>query len=131
MWLSVILNLTYSPLFVAITYSKYYSKLRDLGVLCGLMPGGNPTSEQLHIVVGLSAGMGDNPGLDGTPSPTDRLKEALCSKDAFNKNYLVSCTPMERNTSCFRFFFLVGISRIGTGNVQTHRKVTFRPSRGY
>lgn len=61
-----------------------------MGELCGLMPGGTPTSEQLHIVVGLSAGMGDNPGSLGNPSPTDKLKEALCSQEAFNKIYLVS-----------------------------------------
>lgn len=53
------------------------------------MPGGTPTSEQLHIVVGLSAGMGDNPGAAMSPSPTDKLKGALCSQDAFNKLYLV------------------------------------------
>lgn len=63
--------------------------MRNLGELCGLMPGGLPSSEQLHIVVGLSAGMGDNPGKVGSPSPTDKLKEALCSQDVFNKTYLV------------------------------------------
>lgn len=54
------------------------------------MPGGTPTSEQLHIVVGLSAGMGDNPGAPGSPSPTDKLKEALCSQEVFSKTYLVN-----------------------------------------
>lgn len=54
------------------------------------MPNGSPSSEQLHVVVGLSAGMGDNPGSPGAPSPTDKLKKALCSQEAFNKNYLVS-----------------------------------------
>lgn len=54
------------------------------------MPGGFPTSEQLHIVVELSAGMGDNPGTSDSPSPTDKLKVALCSQEAFNKTYLVS-----------------------------------------
>lgn len=63
-------------------------KLKYLGELCGLLPGYTPTSEQLHIVVGLSAGMGDNPGTPISPSPTDKLKEALCSKDVFNKTYL-------------------------------------------
>ncbi|KAF7262889.1 SIDL trafficking protein particle complex subunit 10 isoform X2 [Rhynchophorus ferrugineus] len=63
-------------------------KLRSLGELCGLMPQGEPTSEQLHIIVNLSAGMGDNPGLPNHPSPTDKLKEALCSQDAFIKTYL-------------------------------------------
>ncbi|CAH1163565.1 unnamed protein product [Phaedon cochleariae] len=63
-------------------------KVKDLGKLCGLMPGGSPTSEQLHIVVGLSAGMGDSPGTPTNPSPTDKLKEALCSQEAFYKTYL-------------------------------------------
>lgn len=35
-------------------------KLHELGKLCGLLPGSTPTSEQLHIVVQLSAGIGDN-----------------------------------------------------------------------
>ncbi|XP_060535184.1 trafficking protein particle complex subunit 10 [Cylas formicarius] len=63
-------------------------KLRSLGELCGLMPKNTPTSEQLHIVVGLSAGMGDNPGPPNDPSPTDKLKEVLCSQELFNKLYL-------------------------------------------
>ncbi|XP_050312441.1 trafficking protein particle complex subunit 10 [Anthonomus grandis grandis] len=63
-------------------------KLRNLGELCGLMPQSTPTSEQLHIVVSLSAGMGDNPGPPKNPSPTDRLKEALCSQEVFIKTYL-------------------------------------------
>ncbi|KAK4885083.1 hypothetical protein RN001_001354 [Aquatica leii] len=63
-------------------------KLRELGELCGLMPGQSPTSEQLHLVVGLSAGMGDCPGRSGESSPTDKLKKALSSQEAFNKNYL-------------------------------------------
>lgn len=65
-------------------------QLRSLGELCGLLPGASPNSEQLHIVVSLSAGMGDNPGTHNSPSPTDKLKEALCSQEAFNKAYLVS-----------------------------------------
>lgn len=64
--------------------------MRNLGELCGLMPQGIPTSEQLHIVVSLSAGMGDNPGPLNHPSPTDKLKEALCSQKFFIKTYLVS-----------------------------------------
>lgn len=64
-------------------------KLRELGELCGLMPRGGPTSDQLHLVVGLSSGMGDCPGeLPHRPSPTDKLKEALCSQEAFNRHYL-------------------------------------------
>ena len=52
------------------------------------MPGCEPTSEQLHTVVGLIAGMGDSPGTSKQPTPTDKLKEALSSKDAFRKHYL-------------------------------------------
>lgn len=69
-------------------------KLRQLGELCGLIAANSesaknsPTSEQLHIVVSLSAGMGDNPGSPKKPSPTDKLKEALCSQEAFNRHYL-------------------------------------------
>jgi len=57
------------------------------------MPGSDPTSEQLHTVVGLSAGMGDTHGNSKQPTPTDKLKEALSSKEAFKKHYLVnSCS---------------------------------------
>jgi hypothetical protein len=54
------------------------------------MPGNEPTSEQLHIVVGLSAGMGDTHGTVKELTPTDKLKEALSSKEAFKKHYLVN-----------------------------------------
>lgn len=51
------------------------------------MPGSEPSSEQLHTVVYLIAGMGDSePQIEGTP--TDKLKEALSSKEAFKKQYL-------------------------------------------
>lgn len=64
-------------------------KLGDLGKLCGLMPGNEPTSEQLHTIVYLIAGMGDSePQAQGNPTPTDKLKEALSSKEAFKKQYL-------------------------------------------
>lgn len=70
-------------------------KLRDLGELCGLMPGQIPNSEQLHMVVGLSAGMGDCLGSEDSLSPTDKLKKALSSQEAFNKNYLVSVSCID------------------------------------
>ncbi|KAG7201711.1 hypothetical protein KM043_004436 [Ampulex compressa] len=64
-------------------------KLGDLGKLCGLMPGSEPTSEQLHTVVYLIAGLGDSePQVEGKLTPTDKLKEALSSKEAFKKQYL-------------------------------------------
>ncbi|CAH0731793.1 unnamed protein product, partial [Brenthis ino] len=63
-------------------------KLHELGKLCGLLPGSSdPTSEQLHLVVMLSAGMGDSEP-NNQQSPTDRLKEALCSKNSFQQYYL-------------------------------------------
>ncbi|CAH2095443.1 unnamed protein product [Euphydryas editha] len=63
-------------------------KLHELGKLCGLLPGSpDPTSEQLHLVVMLSAGMGDSEP-NNQQSPTDRLKEALCSKHSFQQYYL-------------------------------------------
>lgn len=88
-------------------------KLHELGILCGLMPGFTPTSEQLHVVVQLSAGIGDSipeelaasaqlkndgdgkearalsPNRRAKKTVTDRLKEALGSNQAFQKMYLV------------------------------------------
>jgi hypothetical protein len=84
-------------------------QLRDLGQLCGLMPGNEPTSEQLHIVVGLSAGMGDSQGNAKELTPTDKLKEALSSKEAFKKHYLViygACTSvMSSHFSSWHFTY--------------------------
>lgn len=65
-------------------------KLKQLGVLCGLAPGPGPTSEQLHIVVQLSSGMGDPPPTSTGPTPVDRLKLALSSKEAYNNYFLVN-----------------------------------------
>jgi hypothetical protein len=64
------------------------------GELCGLFPGSDPTSVQLHRVVELSSGIIDDQELlqqEGT-SPVSKLKEALTSKQAFQKYYLVSRT---------------------------------------
>ncbi|KAG4077667.1 hypothetical protein HA402_015710 [Bradysia odoriphaga] len=79
-------------------------KLYELGKLCGLLPGFTPTSEQLHVVVQLSAGIGDSfldddtivietdrshsPKRQVKLSSSDRLKEALGSNQAFQKLYL-------------------------------------------
>lgn len=53
------------------------------------MPGSEPTSEQLHTVVYLIAGIGDSePQAMGKPTPIDKLKEALSSKEAFKRQYL-------------------------------------------
>lgn len=61
----------------------------ELGKLCGLMPGNEPTSEQLHTVVYLIAGMGDSDSqIKGKITPIDKLKGALSSKEMFKKQYL-------------------------------------------
>ena len=89
----------------------------ELGKICGLLPGFTPTSEQLHTVVQLSAGIGDSitdelidnqiheqpvkqdiiklptsaaSTVNRRPklTPTDRLKEALGSNESFQKLYL-------------------------------------------
>ncbi|XP_075227904.1 SIDL trafficking protein particle complex subunit 10 [Lycorma delicatula] len=76
-------------LYTAALWAYARDKLGELGELCGLMPGCETTSEQLHTVVLLSAGIGDAPATHPTaPSPTDHLKEALSSKEAFKKQYL-------------------------------------------
>ncbi len=49
------------------------------------MPTDQPSSEQLHCVVELSAGIRD----DLNKTNVSRLKEALSSKTAFQKYYLV------------------------------------------
>ncbi|XP_011300007.1 trafficking protein particle complex subunit 10 isoform X2 [Fopius arisanus] len=64
-------------------------KLGELGRICGLMPGSEPTSQQLHTVVYLIAGMGDSCDQGkGKISPIDRLKGALSSKEVFRRQYL-------------------------------------------
>ena len=62
-----------------------------LGELCGLLPGNEPTSDQLHRVVELSSGIIDDHELFNPigASPVAKLKEALTSKKAFQKYYLV------------------------------------------
>ncbi|XP_039289601.1 trafficking protein particle complex subunit 10 [Nilaparvata lugens] len=76
-------------LYTAALWAYARDKLNELGELCGLMPGCEPSSSQLHTVVLLSAGIGDTPATHpAAPSPTDHLKQALSSKDAFRKQYL-------------------------------------------
>ncbi|XP_050448380.1 trafficking protein particle complex subunit 10 [Cataglyphis hispanica] len=76
-------------LHMASLWALARDKLGSLGKLCGLMPGSEPTSEQLHTVVYLIAGIGDSePQVEKKLTPTDKLKEALSSKEAFKKQYL-------------------------------------------
>ncbi|XP_058058025.1 trafficking protein particle complex subunit 10 [Anopheles bellator] len=99
--------------FSAPIWNLAKEKLHSLGKQCGLLPGFVPTSEQLHTVVHLSAGMGDSlpasgnvglrleqpelgesrskphsPARKPKKSATDTLKEALGSNQAFTKLYL-------------------------------------------
>ena len=58
------------------------------------MPNTTPNSEQLHRVVELSSGIRDDhyvrSNVKMKQNPVDKLKEALSSKAAFQKYYLVS-----------------------------------------
>lgn len=72
-------------------------KLRRLGELCGLMPGmsQHPSSDQLQLVIDLTAGMGlkatqgdEEDEEQNQPIPRDKLREALSSKESFQKIYL-------------------------------------------
>ncbi|CAH1229508.1 TRAPPC10 [Branchiostoma lanceolatum] len=78
----------YSP-YTASIWAYAREKLHELGVMCGLMPDMNPSSEQLHMVVDLLAGMGQKQERESIPnSPDKKLREALSSKAAFQKHYL-------------------------------------------
>ncbi|KAB7502745.1 Trafficking protein particle complex subunit 10 [Armadillidium nasatum] len=73
-------------------------KLKELGNLCGLMPGSKTSSEQLHVVISLVCGMGEDPHTDEHSqvnntenvqmSPMSRIKEALSSQESFKKHFL-------------------------------------------
>lgn len=65
------------------------------GKLCGLTPESSPTSEQIHLVVELALGIRDDEddhlprNSRGKLKPVEKLKEALSSKSAFQRCYLV------------------------------------------
>ncbi|KAL3882131.1 hypothetical protein ACJMK2_028502 [Sinanodonta woodiana] len=67
-------------------------KLRLLGELCGLMPNQTeqPSSEQLGRVIDLTSGMGieEIDSAATQPRPRDKLREALSSRESFQKIYL-------------------------------------------
>ena len=98
----------------SLTIFFFRLKLLELGKLCGLMPKSTPSSQQIHLVVELSAGIQDDEeeeertvdirdgvsrlAVSEPPSvmavkrkqhPVEKLKEALSSKKAFQKCYLV------------------------------------------
>nr|XP_053654909.1 trafficking protein particle complex subunit 10-like [Cherax quadricarinatus] len=72
-------------------------KLQELGSLCGLMPGSETSSAQLHTVISLVCGMGNDPHTHDQPqehsslsqdTPMTRLKDSLSSPQAFKKHFL-------------------------------------------
>ncbi|XP_054722855.1 LOW QUALITY PROTEIN: trafficking protein particle complex subunit 10-like [Uloborus diversus] len=76
-------------LYCAGLWAYAREKLHDLGLLCGLMPDLEANSEKLHIVVGLLAGMGEDPYSESSvESPHAKLRAALSSKDTYLKHYL-------------------------------------------
>ncbi|GFR71067.1 trafficking protein particle complex subunit 10-like [Elysia marginata] len=77
-------------LYTANLWDYARKKLRELGQLCSLMPGLEPTSEQLSLVVDLVSGMGlSQDGLSPTEKlPVDKLRESLSSPNSFKKHYL-------------------------------------------
>lgn len=76
-------------LYTASLWEYTRQKFQELGFLCGLMPDMEASSENLHLVVGLLAGMGENPYSDTEiNSPQAKLRESLSSKDGFLKHYL-------------------------------------------
>jgi len=97
-----------------------------------------PTSEQLHMVVELSAGICDDHHLmqPNVTSPVVKLKEALTSKSAFQKYFLVTNFSLKpRNNSLFfeqhfrekklnKFLEISGVVRDSNQHLQAHRKDT-------
>ncbi|XP_053734111.1 trafficking protein particle complex subunit 10 [Synchiropus splendidus] len=65
-------------------------KLKSLGELCGLVSEKGPTSEDLNRTVDLLAGLGDErpETVNSLQSPYKKLKEALSSVEAFERQYL-------------------------------------------
>lgn len=91
------------PIFDHFFIIVFSTQLQELGHLCGLMPGeGRSSSAQLHTVIALVCGMGNDPHAHDDPprdphqdpstqdTPMTRLKDALSSPPAFKKHFLVS-----------------------------------------
>ncbi|KAL1443188.1 hypothetical protein MTO96_030405 [Rhipicephalus appendiculatus] len=69
-------------------WSYAREKLKQLGDLCGLMPGRESTSEHLLMVIALLSGMQSSAAELDSESPHSQLREALSSKESFLKHYL-------------------------------------------
>lgn len=69
-------------------WSYAREKLKQLGDLCGLMPGKESTSEHLLMVIALLSGMQSSAAELDSQSPHSQLREALSSKESFLKHYL-------------------------------------------
>ncbi|XP_022242094.1 trafficking protein particle complex subunit 10-like [Limulus polyphemus] len=97
-------------LYTAGLRSYAREKLHELGILCGLMPDMEATSEQLHLVVSLLSRIGNDPHAEKAPhSPHAKLCESLSSKEAFLKNYL---EMSELTISTFKYIGQVRNARL-------------------
>lgn len=64
----------------------------------------------------LSAGMGDSELNSNKPTPTDRLKEALCSKSSFQQYYLELAElamGTYKHIGRLRFVFILVANKVG------------------
>ncbi|XP_041353835.1 trafficking protein particle complex subunit 10-like isoform X2 [Gigantopelta aegis] len=81
-------------LYTASLWDHARKKLKELGNVCGLTPGDEPTSQQLSRRVDLASGMLSKEQ-DTDPGkklrPVDRLRQALSSNNSFKKHYLEIC----------------------------------------
>ena len=93
--------------YFALLWNVAKDKLYELGCQCGLLPGGIIASSELHYVVTLSSGISDYQDESvPRPTPVDKLKEALSSKQAFNKHYLV-CAPTFKFDLVVQYWLLI------------------------
>ncbi|CAH1800251.1 unnamed protein product [Owenia fusiformis] len=75
-------------LFTASLWEYARKKLLELGKLCGLLPGDDPTTQQLTAVVDLIAGISQISGSENSSGPVEKLSEALQTKESFQRQYL-------------------------------------------
>ncbi|XP_048239894.1 trafficking protein particle complex subunit 10-like [Haliotis rufescens] len=84
-----------NSLCIASLWDYARRKLKELGNVCGLIPGTMPTSKQLSCRVDLTSGMVTLNSEDTAPTdnitPLDRLRQALSSDESYKKHYLEMC----------------------------------------
>ena len=96
------------------------------------MPDTSPNSEQLHRVVELSSGIRDDhyvrSNVKMKQNPVDKLKEALSSKSAFQKYYLVRAERKEEKKKHFQchnplLFFLLLFQELSELSISTFKHI--------